>query len=152
MTSCMTFLRGLALTGVIIAAAGSAEAQTAQSMPFEQVRSCLCQQQKLEAAQGQMTTAMTAYQQRQQELQQVEQQLAELQRTATAGDAQAVAQAQALIDRRNLLRGQFRQVSGPYRDAAASYNTQVESYNAACTTQPMLSTDIAAAKANLTCP
>ena len=127
-------------------------AQTAQTMPMEQVRDCLCQQQQLEAVSSQMTAASTAYSQRQQELQGLDQELAELQRTATPGDEQAVARSQALIDRRNLLRSQLQNEYRPYQTLANDYNQRAERYNASCTALPMLSFDVAAAKENLSCP
>jgi hypothetical protein len=129
-----------------------ASAQSAQTMPMEQVRDCLCQQQQLEAVSSQMTAASTAYTQRQQELQGLEQELAELQRTATPGDEQAVARSQSLIDRRNLLRSQLQDEYRPYQGLASDYNQRAERYNASCTSLPMLSFDVAAAKENLSCP
>lgn len=127
-------------------------AQTAATMPIEQVRDCICQQQQLESASSRLNATSTAYSQRQQELQRTEQELAELQRGATPGDEAAVAKAQALIDRRNLLRDQLRRDYPPYQALAGDYNQRVERYNATCTTLPMLSFDVAAAKENLACP
>ena len=150
----MTYLRtGLFLAQLaIIAGPGLAFGQTAETMPIEQVKDCLCQQQQLEAVSNRLSAASTAYTQRQQELQRVEQDLAEVQRSATHGDQQAVAKAQDLVDRRNLLRSQLRDEYGPYQSTGQDYNQRAERYNASCTKQPMLSFDIAAAKENLSCP
>jgi hypothetical protein len=131
---------------------GVAAAQDAQTMPMEQVKDCLCQEQQLEAVSSRVSAAASAYSQRQQELQTVEQQLADLQRTATPGDAQAVSQSQALIDRRNLLRSQLRDEFDPYQSMARDYNQRADRYNATCTKLPMLSFDVVAAKENLSCP
>jgi hypothetical protein len=150
----MTHLRtGLLLAQLaLIAVPGLAFGQTAPTMPIEQVKDCLCQQQQLDAVSNRMSAASTAYAQRQQELQRVEQELAEVQRGATPGDPQAVAKAQDLVDRRNLLRSQLRDEYGPYQSASQDYNQRAERYNATCTKMPMLSFDIAAAKENLSCP
>ncbi len=131
---------------------GVAGAQTTQTMPMEQVRDCLCQKQQLDAVSSRVSASGTAYSQRQQELQNAEQQLAELQRTAVPGDEQAVVQSQTLIDRRNLLRSQLRSEYAPYQSLLGDYNQRVERYNATCTTLPMLSFDVTAAKENLSCP
>jgi multidrug efflux pump subunit AcrA (membrane-fusion protein) len=137
---------------LLLLAPGLAAAQTAETMPMEQVKDCICQQQQLEAASARVSAASGAYSQRQQELQTLEQQLADLRRTATPGDEQAVVQSQALIDRRNLLRSQLRDEYGPYQSMARDYNERAERYNATCTTLPMLSFDVVAAKENLSCP
>jgi hypothetical protein len=131
---------------------GVAAAQDAQTMPMEQVKDCLCQEQQLEIVSSRVDAAASAYSQRQQELQTVEQQLADLQRTATPGDAQAVSQSQALIDRRNLLCSQLRDEFDPYQSMARDYNQRADRYNAACTKLPMLSFDVVAAKENMSCP
>jgi hypothetical protein len=136
----------------LIAVPGLAFGQTAETMPIDQVKDCLCQQQQLDAVSNRVSASSTAYTQRQQELQRVEQELAEVQRSATPGDAQAVAKAQDLIDRRNLLRSQLRDEYGPYRSASEDYNQRAERYNASCTKLPMLSFDVAAAKENMSCP
>jgi hypothetical protein len=137
---------------LLLFAPALAAAQDTQTMPIEQVKDCLCQQQQLESVSSRVSAAASAYSQRQQELQSVEQQLGELQRTATPGDEQAVAQSQALIDRSNLLRSQLREEFGPYQTLSHDYNQRAERYNATCTKLPMLSFDIAAAKENLSCP
>ena len=137
---------------LLLLAPGLAAAQDAQTMPMEQVKDCLCQEQQLEAVSSRVSAAASAYSQRQQELQTVEQQLADLQRTATPGDAQAVSQSQALIDRRNLLRSQLRDEFDPYQSMARDYNQRADRYNSSCTKLPMLSFDVAAAKENLSCP
>ena len=131
---------------------GLAFGQTAETMPMEQVRDCICQEQQLKAVSDRLGAASSAYSQRQQELQQSEQELAELQRTATPGDEAAVTKAEALVDRRNLLRDQLRQEYAPYQTLVGDYNQRVERYNGACTKLPMLSFDVAAAKENLACP
>jgi Skp family chaperone for outer membrane proteins len=137
---------------LLLLAPGLAAAQTAETMPMEQVKDCVCQQQQLEAVSSRVSAAASAYSQRQQELQTIEQQLTDLQRTATPGDEQAVAQSQALIDRRNLLRTQLRDEFGPYQSMARDYNQRADRYNGTCTKLPMLSFDVAAAKENLSCP
>jgi Skp family chaperone for outer membrane proteins len=147
----MRFWIGLAQF-LLLLAPGLAAAQTTEAMPMEQVKDCICQQQQLDAVSSRVSAAASAYSQRQQELQTLEQQLADLQRSATPGDEQAVAQSQALIDRRNLLRTQLRDEFGPYQSMARDYNQRAERYNAACTKQPMLSFDVVAAKENLSCP
>ena len=147
----MRFRIGLAQF-LLLLAPGFAAAQTAETMPMEQVKDCICQQQQLEAVSSRVSAAAGAYSQRQQELQTIEQQLTDLQRTATPGDEQAVAQSQALIDRRNLLRTQLRDEYGPYQSISRDYNERAERYNATCTKLPMLSFDVAAAKENLSCP
>jgi Skp family chaperone for outer membrane proteins len=149
--STMRFRIGLAQF-LLLLAPGFAAAQTAETMPMEQVKDCVCQQQQLEAVSSRVSAAASSYSQRQQELQTIEQQLADLQRTATPGDEQAVAQSQALIDRRNLLRNQLRDEFGPYQSISRDYNQRAERYNATCTKLPMLSFDVAAAKENLSCP
>jgi len=121
-------------------------------MPMEQVKDCLCQQQQLEAVSSRVSAAASAYSQRQQELQTIEQQLTDVQRTATPGDEQAVTQSQSLIDRRNLLRSQLRDEFDPYQSMARDYNERADRYNATCTKLPMLSFDVVAAKENLSCP
>ena len=121
-------------------------------MPMDQVKDCLCQQQQLEAVSSRVSAAASAYSQRQQELQTIEQQLADVQRTATPGDEQAVTQSQTLIDRRNLLRSQLRDEFDPYQSMARDYNERADRYNATCTKLPMLSFDVVAAKENLSCP
>jgi uncharacterized protein with von Willebrand factor type A (vWA) domain len=147
----MRFWIGLAQC-LLLFAPGLAAAQTTETMPLEQVKDCICQQQQLDAVSSRVNSAASAYSQRQQELQAVEQQLAELQRTATPGDEQAVARSQALIDRRNLLRSQLRDEFEPYQSMARDYNQRAERYNATCTKMPMLSFDVVAAKENLSCP
>jgi Skp family chaperone for outer membrane proteins len=149
--SIMRFRIGIA-QWLLVFAPAAAGAQTAETMPIEQVRDCLCQQQQLEAASSRMSAAAAAYSQRQQELQGIEQELSELQRTATPGDEQAVARSQSLIDRRNLLRSQLRDEYQPYQSLATDYNQRAQRYNASCTTLPMLSFDVAAAKEGLSCP
>ena len=136
---------------VLISTAAAAQ-DTQQTMPVEQIRDCICQEQALEALSSRVSAASGGYNQRQQELQSIEQQLADLQRTATPGDPQAVSQSQALIDRRNLLRDQLRGASRPYQTLAQDYNQRAEQYNATCTKLPMLSFDVATAKENLSCP
>ncbi len=136
----------------LILVPGLALGQTVETMPIEQIKDCLCQEQQLEAVSARLDSASGAYSQRQQELQRTEQELTELQRTATPGDDAAVARAQALIDRRNLLRDQLRQEYAPYRTLTSDYNQRVERYNAACIKLPMLSFDVVAAKENLACP
>ena len=147
----MQYQLGIALF-LLLFAPGFAAAQTAETMPMEQVKDCLCQKQQLDAVSSQMSRAASTYSQRHQELQDVERQLAELQRTATPGDQQAVAQSQALIDRRTLFRSRLRDDYGPYQGLSRDYNQRAERYNASCTKLPMLSFDIAAAKENLSCP
>jgi Skp family chaperone for outer membrane proteins len=147
-----TWFRPFLAQVIIVLACASAAAQDTQTMPVEQIRDCLCQQQALEALSSRVSATSGAYNQRQQELQSIEQQLAELQRTATPGDPQAVSQSQALIDRRNVLRDQLRGESQPYQSSTRDYNQRAEQYNATCTKLPMLSFDVAAAKENLSCP
>jgi Skp family chaperone for outer membrane proteins len=147
-----TWFRPFLAQVIIVLACASAAAQDTQTMPVEQIRDCLCQQQALEALSSRVSATSGAYNQRQQELQSIEQQLAELQRTATPGDPQAVSQSQALIDRRNVLRDQLRGESQPYQSSTRDYNPRAEQYNATCTKLPMLSFDVAAAKENLSCP
>ena len=142
------FLAQLAL----IAVPGLAFGQTTETLPMEQVKDCLCQHQQLEVVSNHMSAASTAYTQRQQELQRVEQELAEVQRSATPGDQQAVAKAQDLIDRRNLLRGQLHDEDASYRSVVQDYNQRAEGYNARCTKLPMLAFDVTAAKESLSCP
>lgn len=136
----------------LILVPGLALGQTVETMPIEQVKDCICQEQQLKTVSDRLGAASGAYSQRQQELQRTEQELAELQRSATPGDEAAVAKAQALIDRRNLLRGQLRQEYAPYQSVVRDYNQRAERYNAACTKLPMLSLDVVAAKENLACP
>ena len=137
---------------LLLLAPGLAAAQDAQTMPMDQVKDCLCQQQQLEAVSSRVSAAASAYSQRQQGLQTIEQQLADVQRTATPGDEQAVTQSQTLIDRRNLLRSQLRDEFDPYQSMARDYNERADRYNATCTKLPMLSFDVVAAKENLSCP
>jgi Skp family chaperone for outer membrane proteins len=131
---------------------GLALAQTAQSMPMEQVKDCICQEQQLKTVSDRLGATSGAYSQRQKELQQTEQELVDLQRTAVPGNADAVAKAEALIDRRNSLRDQLRDEYPPYQSMITDYNQRVERYNVACTKVPMLSFDVVAAKENLSCP
>ena len=72
---------------------------------MEQVKECICQEQQIKTLSDRLGTSSGAYSQRQKELQDTEQQLADLQRTAQPGDPDAVTKAEALVDRRNLLRG-----------------------------------------------
>jgi len=131
---------------------GLALAQTVQPMPMEQVKDCLCQDQQIKTMSERLGTTSGAYSQRQKELLQTEQELSDLDRTAQPGNPEAVAKAQALVDRRNLLRAQLRDEFPGYDKMIVDYNQRAERYNAACTKQPMLSFDIAAAKENLSCP
>ncbi|HXV24309.1 MAG TPA: hypothetical protein VED46_08615 [Alphaproteobacteria bacterium] len=132
--------------------AGVATAQTVETMPIDQIKDCLCQQRQLDADNARLKAASDARSQREQELQSTEQELAELQRAAVPGDAQAVAKAHSLLDRRDLLRHQLRQESGPQRQFLTEHNQRVERYNATCTKLPMLSFDITTASENLSCP
>jgi hypothetical protein len=131
---------------------GVAAAQTVETMSFEQVKNCLCQKRQLDADNERLKAASDAGSQRQQELQKTEQELTELQRTAVPGDAQAVARALALLDRRDLLRQQVYLDSDSQRQLLTEHNQRVEKYNATCTEQPMLTFNVTAAKENLVCP
>src|SRR5262249_36622311 len=131
---------------------GLARAQTPQWMPMDQVKDCICQEQQIKTMSDRLSATSGAYAQRKQELQQTEQQLADVQRTAQPGNEDAVAKAVALIDRRNLLRSQLRADYPAYQSMIADFNQRVERYNAACTKQTMLSFDVQAAKENLSCP
>jgi hypothetical protein len=51
-------------------------------MPMEQVKECICQEQQIKTLSDRLGTSSGAYSQRQKELQDTEQQLADLQRTA----------------------------------------------------------------------
>jgi len=119
---------------------------------MEQVKECICQEQQIKTLSDRLGTSSGAYSQRQKELQDTEQQLADLQRTAQPGDPDAVTKAEALVDRRNLLRDQLRDEFPGYNKMITDYNQRVERYNATCTKQPMLSFDIVTAKENLSCP
>ena len=66
----------------LMLAPGLAAAQTVQSMPMEQVKECVCQEQQIKTLSDRLGTSSGAYSQRQKELQDTEQQLADLQRTA----------------------------------------------------------------------
>ena len=136
----------------LMLAPGLAAAQIVESMPMEQVKECICQEQQIKTLSDRLGTSSGAYSQRQKELQDTEQQLADLQRTAQPGDPDAVTKAEALVDRRNLLRDQLRDEFPGYNKMIADYNQRVERYNATCTKQPMLSFDIVTAKENLSCP
>jgi Skp family chaperone for outer membrane proteins len=136
----------------LMLAPGLAAAQTVESMPMEQVKECICQEQQIKTLSDRLGTSSGAYSQRQKELQDTEQQLADLQRTAQPGDPDAVTKAEALVDRRNLLRDQLRDEFPGYNKMITDYNQRVERYNATCTKQPMLSFDIVTAKENLSCP
>ncbi len=142
----MTCIAALVLAPRVVAA------QLPETMPIEQVKDCLCQQQQLDTVSSRMKASGDALTQRQQELQQVEDELSTLQRTATPGDAAAIAKSKDLIDRRNLLRAQVREQRPPYQSLVRDFNERAERHNASCTNLPMLSFDVTAAKENLSCP
>jgi hypothetical protein len=144
--------RSVLAIGFAFIGAGAALAQTAAPMTDAQVRSCLCQQQALSAADSRLKSDYAPYLQRQQELQSIDAELKSVQQSASPGDAAAVVKAQELIDRRNTLRDQLRSDAGPYNARVSDYNALAAKYNAECTSQSMLTFDVEAAKKALSCP
>ena len=147
-----TLRRSFLVAGLALTWTGAALAQTAETMTMEQVKNCLCQHQAITAGDAKLKSQFSAYLQRQQELKTAEDELKNIEATASPGDPTAVTKSQELIDRRNLLREQLRSDAGPYTTAASQYHALVTKYNAECASKSMLAFDVESAKKNLACP
>jgi phage-related tail protein len=135
----------------LIAGAGAAEAQSAQSLSVQEIQQCLCMQPKLQPLQDAWLASQKDFDEHQRQLdainQEVTAQRARLNPEDTVGQ-------QVLKDLMSQQQGLRDQVSSVYRPAVNkarnAYNDAVMQYNGLCT-RPRYSVDEAKARQGLVC-
>lgn len=151
MGSC--FVRLATVAVLLLPAAAPAAAQQAGALSVDEIRTCLCEEPRLEAARAEIATRRAILDERQAQLGLLEGQIAQHRRTLDPSDVigqellkNTMAQAAAL---RDLIQSDVRP---SVNQAVADYNVLAAGYTDSCAARPRYAHDVEQAKQNLSCP
>ncbi|HEY1432245.1 MAG TPA: hypothetical protein VGF39_11570 [Stellaceae bacterium] len=152
----MTYAMGLAggailCLGIGVLAPGIVSAQVPPEVA--EIGNCLCLQKAVSLLSAEMNGKTRALDAVNQQLADLDSQLARERSTLNVNNPDAVAHYKALLERRD---GVYGQSIGPIHaeaaQATARYNANVNEYNARCANRPFNSVIVAQLQATLTCP
>jgi hypothetical protein len=143
---------GLTLTGLLIFTI-PAFAQSAPALTVPQIRSCICQEQKIESLRAVTASKDAAYRDRNNQVKDLTTQINQMTATMNTTDTLAQDQLSELIDLRARVQQQVRENALPaLQQATNALNREVQSYNGACANRTIYDTDDVEAHKNLSCP
>ena len=155
----MTYRLATTLLSVLILGSSAAYAQEATPIPagpalsVEELRGCLCEEPKLEAARQDIAMRRAILDERQAQLTALDGQIAQRRKTLDPNDLigqellkNSMAQAAAL---RDLIQSDVRL---SLNQAVSDYNAMAASYTATCVNRPRYAYDVDMAKKDLVCP
>jgi TolA-binding protein len=140
------------LVGLLVGfgALGLAKPSHAQALSFEEVRSCLCQEEGISQLRGRLPEHEAARNEHEQRLGQLEATIADFRRLMDPESPIDQNTLKGLLAQRERQRERLRyEVRAAERDTVTWLNDAVTRYNAECTERPMMKPTIAAAKAEL---
>jgi septal ring factor EnvC (AmiA/AmiB activator) len=141
----------LLMAGALLAAV-PATAQNVLSAP-QQVQACLCLEQGTSNLATDVATHKQTYEQRRQELDQLNAQLASLKQRMNVDNPADVAAYAQLFDKRNAAFDTFsRDVEPQYAASVERYNRMVADYNNSCVNKSYDAAVLATVKPTLSCP
>jgi hypothetical protein len=145
-------MSGLTLAG-LLALSAPALAQSAPALTVPQIRSCLCQEQRIESLRAVTASKDAAYRDRNNQVKDLTTQINQMTATMNSTDTLAQDQLSELIDLRARVQQQVRENALPaLQQATNALNREVQSYNGACANRTIYDTDDVEAHKNLSCP
>lgn len=146
-------LLALPFAGALLGVSMLASTAVAQSLPFEQVRDCLCREQALAGLREEVEAKRASYDSAEARLEALQRDIDNTRRSMDPNDSIQVQLMVEQIQRRDLLRTQIQQNEYPALQGPLSrLNAAVNEYNQLCAGRPMRNIDVQAAQANLQCP
>ena len=146
---------GALLAALLAATAVRAQVPPPPAPPSEpaEISACLCLQQLVATLSAEMNQKKQALDGVNQQLSDLDAQLAQARANLNVNDLDAVARYKAVLEHRDAA---YRQSIGPVHadsaQATARYNARVNEYNARCANRPFNSAVVAQVQANLVCP
>lgn len=141
-------LLGLSMTAPV------AIAQTPQpALTVNEIRACLCEEQKIAALRAATADKDAAYKDRTEQSKRLTAQINQMTATMSPTDTLAQDQLSELIDLRARVQHQIRDNALPaLQQATNALNLEVQKYNASCANRTIYDTDDVEAHKNLMCP
>lgn len=137
----------------LMAVAGSAVAQSAPALTVPEIRTCICQEQRIASLRSVTADKDAAYRSRNDQVKDLTAQINQMTATMNPTDTLAQDQLSELIDLRARVQRQIRENALPaLQQATNALNAQVQSYNASCANRTIYDTDDVEAHKNLVCP
>ncbi len=131
----------------------SAWAQSAPALTVPEIRSCICQEQRISSLRGITAQKDADYKSRQAQSKDLTAQIDKMRATMNPEDTMAQDQLGELIDLRARVQQQIRENALPaLQQATNALNAQVQSYNASCANRTIYDSDDVTARQNLVCP
>ena len=124
---------------------------TAPSEPGE-IQACLCLQQAYTALAADMNAKKQAYDAANQQVSDLNAQLARERASVNVNNPDAVARVKALLERRDAAANSLQPAYTAASQATARYNARVNDYNARCANRPFNSALVVQIQTQLTCP
>lgn len=142
----------IAVGGLGLAAATSATAQTILRSPQE-VSACLCREAAVNTLGSDVAARRTIYEQRRQELERLEAELAAMRQKMNVNNPEEVAAYARLFDQRNAALDAFSRAATPdYAAIVERYNQRVAEYNSTCAGKAYDTVVLATVRQSLSCP
>jgi len=152
-TAAKTVCWAMVLTANLMAAASSALAQSAPALTVPEIRSCICQEQKIASLRSVTASKDADYRSRNDQIKDLTVQINQMTATMNPTDTLAQDQLSELIDLRARVQRQIRENALPaLQQATNALNVQVQGYNASCANRTIYDTDDVEAHKNLVCP
>ena len=131
----------------------AARAQSAPVLTVPEIRSCICQEQRISSLRNVTAQKDADYKSRQAQSKDLSTQIDKMRATMDPTDTMAQDQLSELIDLRARVQQQIRETALPaLQQATNALNAQVQSYNAACANRTIYDSDDVTAHQNLVCP
>jgi hypothetical protein len=149
----LPIVAGLLAFGMLLSTAGAVFAQEPPPGEVERMRACLCLKRAMQATRETMEARNRALSEIQQNLADLEAQLARARTQVDPNNPQSVAHYKALLDRRDAA---FERSTGPAvtdaQHAVAQFDATVNQYNEQCANRPYYPALDAQLETNLSCP
>ena len=131
----------------------AARAQSAPVLTVPEIRSCICQEQRISSLRNVTAQKDADYKSRQAQSKDLTTQIDKMRATMDPTDTMAQDQLSELIDLRARVQQQIRENALPaLQQATNALNVQVQNYNASCANRTIYDSDDVTARQNLVCP
>ncbi len=146
-------LAALLLTGLSMAAPAAMAQSAPPALTVNELRVCICQEQKIAGLRATTADKDAAYKDRLAQSKRLTAQINQMSATMNPTDSLAQDQLSELIDLRARVQQQIRENALPaLQQATNALNLEVQSYNAHCANRTIYDTDDVEAHKNLSCP
>lgn len=137
----------------LIAAATPAAAQSGLALTPEEIAVCLCQEQTITQQQSQVDIQAGLLAERQQELQNLDQEIKRKALSTAETDVVGQSVLQSMINQQIALRNLIQlRIRPDYNKQVRGLNQSVADYTAQCMSRPRYKLDVEQAQASMTCP